>query len=86
MDRIRKLIDKAKTEEPAVALGAIGTVLLEVQDVIANGHATSWRTALPLIGAFIVRRFVFAPASVDRAYLDKVMSQVQVPDDPSALS
>jgi hypothetical protein len=51
-------VKRLAKQEPAVAIGAIITVLAEAQHVAADHPGVSWRSLLPLFAAVVIRRFV----------------------------
>jgi hypothetical protein len=69
--------------EPARLLGALAGVLVLVADLVQDltvevAEVPTWSAALPVITGFLLRRFVYAPATVDQLVF-------KVPDDPRDL-
>lgn len=76
------------SQEPAVVLGALSGIALEVATVTDSlstevADVPSWAAAIPIAVAALIRRYVYSPATVARN--EAVAEMFTVPDDLSSL-
>jgi|FLYL01.1.fsa_nt_gi hypothetical protein len=86
MVAVRRLVRRLLRREPARTIGAVAGALVLVADLLteladATVNVPTWSAALPIIVGFVLRRFVYAPATVEFDIEEYMRTLEQPPDD-----
>lgn len=52
--------------QPALVIGSLVSIGLQLQTVLVDGDVTNWRNAIPVLAAWLIKQNVFSPATAEK--------------------